>query len=111
MHHDLGIRCTGSVWCLTAGARTLHENARLREAVAIDIEGKPIAVPWQFDNVHEGQTTDFGNTNHPAFREHVKANVRRVMSSVEVHQHNPASSDVSFNLRITAYKRLRRLRP
>jgi hypothetical protein len=79
-HHDLGIRCTGSVWCLTAGARTLYENKELREAVAIDIEGKPIAVPWQFDKVHEGQTTDFGNTNHPAFREHVKANVRRVMA-------------------------------
>lgn len=80
MHRDLGVRSTGSVWCLTAGAKTLHENARLREAVAIDIEGKPIAVPWQFDKVYEGQTTDFGNTNHPAFREHVKANVRRVMA-------------------------------
>ncbi|MBN1441962.1 MAG: hypothetical protein JXA90_04590, partial [Planctomycetes bacterium] len=80
MHRDLGIRCTGSVWCLTAGAKTLHESRELREAVAVDIEGKPIAVPWQFDKVHEGQTTDFGNTNHPAFREHVKANVRRVMA-------------------------------
>lgn len=80
MHHDLGIRCTGSVWCLTAGAKTLYGNERLREAVAIDIEGKPIPVPWQFDKVHKGQTTDFGNTNHPAFREHVKANVRRVMA-------------------------------
>ncbi len=79
-HRDLGIRCTGSVWCLTAGAQTLYENAALREAVAIDIEGKPIPVPWQFDKVHRGQTTDFGNTNHPAFREHVKANVRRVMA-------------------------------
>jgi len=79
-HHDLGIRCTGSVWCLTAGARRLYEDASLREAVAIDIEGKPIAVPWQFDKVYRGQTTDFGNTNHPAFREHVKANVRRVMA-------------------------------
>ena len=79
-HHDLGIRCTGSVWCLTAGARNLHENKELREAVAIDIEGNPIAVPWLFDHVHEGQTTLFGNTNHPAFREHVKAEVRRVMA-------------------------------
>jgi len=79
-HHEMGIRCTGSVWCLTAGAQTLHDNAVLREAVAIDIEGKPIAVPWQFDKVYRGQTTDFGNTNHPAFREHVKAKVRQVMA-------------------------------
>lgn len=79
-HRDLGIRCTGSVWCLTAGAKTLYENAKLREAVAIDIAGKPVAVPWQFDKVHKGQTTDFGNTNHPAFREHVIANVKRVMA-------------------------------
>ncbi len=80
MHHALGIRCTGSVWCLTAGAKTLFENEALREAVSVDIEGKPVAVPWQFDKVWKGQTTDFGNTNHPAFREHVKANVRRVMA-------------------------------
>jgi hypothetical protein len=80
MHRDLGIRCTGSVWCLTAGAKALHDDAGLREAVAVDIEGKPIPVPWLFDHIHEGQVTIFGNTNHPAFREHVKAQVRRVMA-------------------------------
>ncbi len=80
LHRELGIRSTGSVWCLTAGARALHDDAALREAVAVDIEGKPIPVPWLFDHVHEGQKTLFGNTNHPAFREHVKAEVRRVMA-------------------------------
>jgi len=81
MHRDLGIRSTGSVWCLTAGAKELHDSALLREAVAIDIEGKPIAVPWLFDHVYQGQKTEFGNTNHPAFREHVKSEVRRVMAA------------------------------
>ena len=80
LHHDLGIRCTGSVWCLTAGAKPLHDDPKLREAVGLDIEGSPIAVPWLFDQVHEGQKSLFGNTNHPAFREHVKANVRKVMA-------------------------------
>lgn len=80
VHRDLGIRSTGSVWCLTAGAKALHDDPELREAVAVDIEGKPIPVPWLFDHVHEGQNTLFGNTNHPAFREHVRANVRRVMA-------------------------------
>jgi hypothetical protein len=80
MHRSRGIRCTGSVWCLTAGAQALHEDPKLRESVAFDIEGKPILVPWLFDHVHEGQITLFGDTNHPAFREHVKANVRRAMN-------------------------------
>jgi hypothetical protein len=25
--HELGIHCTGTMWCLTAGAETIHENA------------------------------------------------------------------------------------
>lgn len=79
-HRALGIRSTGSVWCLTAGAKALYEDPALREAVAVDIEGKPIAVPWLFDHTHEGQRTLFGNTNHPVFREHVRAAVRRAMA-------------------------------
>lgn len=79
-HHDMGVRCTGSMWCLTAGAKTLHENAELREAVARDIEGKPVEVPWLFDHIHEGQKTWFGCTNHPAFRDHCRREVRRVMA-------------------------------
>jgi hypothetical protein len=80
MHHDLGIRCTGSMWCLTAGAKALYENAELREAVARDIEGKPIEVPWLFDHTYKGMKSYFGCTNHPVFREHSRENVRRAMS-------------------------------
>ena len=79
-HHDLGIRCTGSMWCLTAGAKNLFENAALRDAVAKDIEGKPIEVPWLFDHVYKEQKSWFGCTNHPAFRAHAEAEVRRVMA-------------------------------
>ena len=43
-HHALGVRCTGHMWCLTAGAKLLHEDAKLRAAVAVDIQGKPVAI-------------------------------------------------------------------
>ncbi len=79
-HHDLGIRCTGSMWCLTAGAKTLYENAELREAVARDIEGKPIEVSWLFDHTHQGMKSYFGCTNHPAFRAHAREQVRQAMA-------------------------------
>jgi hypothetical protein len=80
MHHEAGVHATGSMWCLTAGAKNLHDNPDLRDAVAKDIEGKPIAVPWLFDHVHEGTPCWFGCTNHPAFRAHVRGEVARVMA-------------------------------
>ena len=80
MHHDLGIRCTGSMWCLTAGAKTLYENAELREAVARDIEGNPIEVSWLFDHTYKDMKTYFGCTNHPVFREHSRQQVRQAMA-------------------------------
>ena len=79
-HHKLGIRCTGSMWCLTAGAKRLHENADLRAAVAVDIEGKPIEVPWLFDHTHQGTKSYFGCTNSPTFRAHNRDMVRQQMA-------------------------------
>lgn len=67
-HHDIGVRCTGSMWCLTAGAENIHNNLALREACAVDIEGKPVEVPWLFDHTYQGTKTYFGCTNHPEFR-------------------------------------------
>ena len=80
MHHDLGVRCTGSMWCLTAGAQRLYEDEALRDAVARDIEGKPVEVPWLFDHTYKDMKSYFGCTNHPAFRALNRAEVRRVMS-------------------------------
>jgi hypothetical protein len=79
-HHKLGIRCASTMWCLTAGARQLHERPDLMDAVARDIEGKAIAVPWRFDQIHDGTGEYFGCTNHPAFRAHNREMVRRVMA-------------------------------
>ena len=75
----LGVHSTGSMWCLTAGAKTLHDDADLREAVCRTLFGEPIAVWWLFDNVHEGTPTWFGCTNHPVFRAHVRKRVAEEM--------------------------------
>jgi len=80
-HRQLGIRCTGTMWCLTAGARRLYESAELRSAVAVDFLGKPVMPPWQFDHVYKGQKTWFGCTNHPIFREHNRQMVRDAMAA------------------------------
>jgi hypothetical protein len=80
MHRDAGVRCTGTIWFLTAGARQLHQNPELREAVVRDLEGNPIEVPWLFDHTHEGQKSWFGCTNHPRYREHLRDLVRKAMS-------------------------------
>ena len=73
-HHDLGVRCTGSMWCLTAGAKLIHERPEIRAACAVDIEGNPVEVPWLFDHTHEGTKSYFGCTNHPEFRRHLGSN-------------------------------------
>jgi len=79
MHHDMGIRCTGAMWCLTAGAKLLHDDAALRGACSVDIEGKPIEVPWLFDHTYQGTKSYFGCTNNPVFREHNRKMVRQAM--------------------------------
>lgn len=79
-HHDLGIRCTGSMWCLTAGPENIHKIAALRESCAVDIEGNPVEVPWQFDKTYQGTKTYFGCTNHPAFRELCRQRVQEAMA-------------------------------
>ncbi len=65
------VHTTGSFWCLTAGAQRLGQDPVLRDAVAKDIEGNPILVPWQLDQTYEGTPTWFGCTNNPAFRRHL----------------------------------------
>jgi hypothetical protein len=79
-HHDLGIRCTGSMWCLTAGAENIHKDPKLRAACAVDIEGNPVEVPWQFDHTYQGTKTYFGCTNHPDFQALCRQRVRQAMA-------------------------------
>jgi len=79
-HHDLGVRCTGSMWCLTAGAENIHKDPKLRAACAVDIEGYPVEVPWLFDHNYEGTKSYFGCTNHPDFQDLCRQRVRQVMA-------------------------------
>ena len=79
-HHDLGIRCTGSMWCLTAGAENLHKDPKLLAACAVDIEGNPVEVPWLFDHTYQGTKSYFGCTNHPEFQKLCRERVRQAMA-------------------------------
>jgi len=78
-HHALGIRCTGSMWCLTAGARLIHDDPKMRAACAVDIEGRPVEVPWLFDHVYKDTKTYFGCTNNPDYVELLRQRVRDEM--------------------------------
>ena len=79
-HHDMGIRCTGSMWCLTAGAENIHKDPKLRAACEVDIEGNPVEVPWLFDHTYQGTKTYFGCTNHPEFQKLCRERVREAMA-------------------------------
>jgi len=79
-HHDMGIRCTGSMWCLTAGAEKIHKDPKLRAACAVDIEGNPVEVPWLFDHTYQGTKSYFGCTNHPEFQRLCRERVRQAMA-------------------------------
>lgn len=79
-HHEMGIRYAGSMWCLTAGAENIHKKPALRNACAVDIEGKPVEVSWLFDHTYQGTKTYFGCTNHPEFRSLCRQRVREVMA-------------------------------
>lgn len=79
-HHELGVRCTGSMWCLTAGAENIHKDPKLRAACAVDIEGNPVEVPWLFDHTYQGTKSYFGCTNNPDFQELCRERVRQAMA-------------------------------
>ncbi len=78
--HELGLRCTGSMWCLTAGAENLHKDPKLLAACAVDIEGNPVEVPWLFDHTYQGTKSYFGCTNSPEFQKLCRERVRQAMS-------------------------------
>jgi hypothetical protein len=68
------------MWCLTAGAENIHKDPKLHAACAVDIEGKPVEVPWLFDHTYEGTKTCFGCTNHPEFQRLCRERVRDAMA-------------------------------
>jgi len=79
-HHALGIRCTGSMWCLTPGAELVHKDPKIGDACAVDIQGHPVEVPWLFDHTYEGTPSYFGCTNHPVFQSLCQERVRNAMA-------------------------------
>jgi hypothetical protein len=77
---SLGLHTTGTVWFLAAGSHDLHAYPDLAEAVARDIEGKPIAAPSVRAASFQDMPGFFGCVNHPAFRAHVRRKVCDAMS-------------------------------
>ncbi|MFW6133324.1 MAG: hypothetical protein ACOC8F_05455 [Planctomycetota bacterium] len=79
-HHDVGVRCAGNMWTLTAGAKLLHDDPEQMAATARDIQGEPVEVPWLQDHTYRGTRTYFGCTNHPTFRALNRQQVRKVLA-------------------------------
>jgi len=78
---SLGVHTTGTVSCLFASQHDIRAVADLAEAVARDIEGNPIAVPWlPVTSFHETHSC-FGCINHPVFRAHMRRKVCDAMAS------------------------------
>ena len=74
--HDGGVRaylanldmCSAQPW-------NLAKNAKLREAIARDVDGKGLVVPW-FPAVVDGVPAYWGCLNNPVYQENVRQRVR-----------------------------------
>jgi len=66
-----GVHYQGSIWFLTAWGDRLAEDPELLKAVCVDIEGKPVEVPWLTD--HRQKLPNYwGCTNAPHYRDYIK---------------------------------------
>lgn len=69
--HEQGVHFQSSFWFLTAGGEKLAKDPELLKAVCVDVEGKPIEVPWLTD--HKGPLPNYwGCTNAPYYREYLR---------------------------------------
>jgi hypothetical protein len=75
-----GLHVAGTVWCLAAHSHDVHANPDLAAAVAKDIEGKPIAVPWLPKSSTSESPAYFGCVNNPAYRAHMRRKVCDAMA-------------------------------
>jgi len=99
--HDAGVYFQSSIWFLTAWGDVLAEDAKLQKAVCLDIEGKPIEVPWLID--HKQKMPNYwGCTNHPDYREHIRAKLITAMQGgpdgLHIDDHGGTSACCSLGL-------------
>jgi hypothetical protein len=66
-----GVHSQGSMWFLTAWGDKLAEDPELLKSVCVDIEGKPIEVPWLTD-LKQKLPNYWGCTNAPYYREYLR---------------------------------------
>ena len=79
-HHARGMRCSAHIWRLTANLKLLMPGQPLRDAVARDIAGQPVVVPWLMDGIAADVSPWFGCTHHPLYLEHTRSLVREYMA-------------------------------
>jgi len=69
--HDRGVHFQSTFWFLTAWGDKLAQDPELLKAVCVDVEGKPIEVPWLTD--HKRALPNYwGCTNAPYYREYLR---------------------------------------
>jgi len=69
--HEHGVHFQSSFWFLTAMGEKLAKDPELLKTVCVDVEGKPIEVPWLTD--HKGPLPNYwGCTNAPYYREYLR---------------------------------------
>ncbi len=80
--HDCGIRyCSGAAF-RTAFAGMIDFDPKWSESRCMSIEGKPILVPWLWDQKHkDGHPAYWFCTNAPGYREYLKWQVRTGMTA------------------------------
>jgi len=71
------IHSTGTAHFLSINSHDTQAHPELANAFALDIEQKPIPVPW----IHHEATSYFGCVNNPAFRAYGRSKVCEAMAS------------------------------
>lgn len=76
---ERGVSFQGTMWLLTAWGDALAEDERLLHSVCIDIEGRPIEVPWLTDQAR-ALPNYWGCTNAPYYRAYLR---QRALDAVQ----------------------------
>lgn len=80
--HDLGMRYCQDAAFRTGFARMIDFDPKWRDRLCLNIEGKPIMIPWLWDQKHkDGHPAYWFCTNAPGYREYLKWQVRMDMTA------------------------------
>jgi hypothetical protein len=79
--HDLGMQYSSGVAFRTAFARMIDFDSQWRDSLCLNIEGKPITIPWLWDHKHkDGHPAYWFCTNAPGYQAYLKWQVKMAMT-------------------------------